>query len=153
MINENEIIESGLLELYALGITDSRETELVERMVSLYPAVRSELEMVNDALLTEAIDQPVTPSPLVKPFLLATLNYNERLNNGYSPIYIPELTQDSKKEDFEQWVEVSYEGREEIYAHIFNLSPEAMSALIWLKSAVPEEIHHEQLESFFIFSS
>lgn len=55
-------IESGILELYALGNASPEEREQVERFAAAHPAVRAELREVEKALELYAAENAVAPS-------------------------------------------------------------------------------------------
>ncbi len=59
-------IESGLLEVYALGQCTPEERALVERMLEQHPALRTELEAVERALEQVAQAYAVSPPPGLK---------------------------------------------------------------------------------------
>ncbi|HMG16813.1 MAG TPA: hypothetical protein VK590_15260, partial [Saprospiraceae bacterium] len=82
MTKLTEFIESGILELYAAGQASVQEVSEVEFMLNAYPEVRSELNEINIAIEKYALHQAITPDPTVKPFLLATIDYIERLEQG-----------------------------------------------------------------------
>ncbi|MDE3214741.1 MAG: anti-sigma factor [Bacteroidota bacterium] len=72
-MNKEEIISSGLLELYAMGMTQGEETRLVEEALSKFPELRSELDSIESALEKYAMDHSVTPSREVKETLMAKI--------------------------------------------------------------------------------
>lgn len=74
---ENEdIISSGLLELYAAGITSEEESRQVEQLVAQYPAVAAELEKINSSVEAYANGYALTPSKDVKEKIFSKLNIN-----------------------------------------------------------------------------
>ncbi len=56
-----ELIDSGLLEAYVIGQTDAQDTALVERMRATDPAVREELERIEEGLEQFAKKGAVAP--------------------------------------------------------------------------------------------
>ncbi len=72
-MNQQEIISSGILELYAAGLTDAHETRQVEQWLQAYPGLRAELDAVEAALESYAMAQAAAPSPGVKDRLMAEL--------------------------------------------------------------------------------
>ena len=61
-----EIISSGLLELYAAGIASEKESREVEQYVAQYPEVAAELRTIAASMETYANAQSIIPSPAVK---------------------------------------------------------------------------------------
>jgi Anti-sigma-K factor rskA len=70
----NEIISSGLLELYVLGKTSEQETQQVLAWKVSYPEVAAELLAIEDSLEQLDFAKAVTPSIYVKKNLFATLH-------------------------------------------------------------------------------
>lgn len=69
-----EIISSGLLESYALGITNEQETAQVEAWVLQYPEVKSELTAIEAALEAYTLSHAVAPGAALKEKINAELN-------------------------------------------------------------------------------
>jgi anti-sigma-K factor RskA len=80
-LNKNEIISSGLLELYALGLTSPQETIEVEEWVSQYPEIKGEIDAIEISLESYAQANAIDPSPLVKDKILAQISQDEQKNN------------------------------------------------------------------------
>lgn len=66
-------IETGLLEVYALGQCTPEERALVERMLGAHPEIRAELEAVERALEQVAQAHAVPPPPGLKERILERL--------------------------------------------------------------------------------
>lgn len=73
-MKKEEIISSGLLEMYTLGDTTPEENELVLASIEQYPEVREELIKVQKALEAYAIANAITPSVNIKDKLFYQLN-------------------------------------------------------------------------------
>ncbi len=69
-----EIISSGLLELYAAGLTSKEETAQVEQWLKQYPAIGIELSEISAGLETYAQLQAIEPAPGVKEKIFAAIN-------------------------------------------------------------------------------
>ena len=80
--NVKAYIESGVLELYVMGASNPEEALAVEQMAAAHPEVRQELESISLALERYAQAHAVKPRNTVKPLLLATIDYMERLKHG-----------------------------------------------------------------------
>ena len=83
-MNKNDIISSGLLELYALGLTSPEETIQVEEWVSLYPDIKDEIEAIEMSLESYARAYSIEPSPLVKDKILSQISQDEQMVHNLS---------------------------------------------------------------------
>ncbi len=72
-----DIISSGLLELYAAGIASETETRQVEEWVAAYPEVAKELKEIVDGFESYAFARAMAPSAAVKEKIFARINTNE----------------------------------------------------------------------------
>ncbi len=154
MDNIKEYIESGVLELYVLGVAGAKEKEEVERMALLYPEISKEIANISAAIETYGHLQAIVPDPTIKPFLMAMIDYNDRLANGEQPSFPPVINEHSSISDYEAWI-----NREDInlpddfkdfHAKIIGYTPGALTAVLWIKEGAPEEIHQHELEKFLI---
>ncbi len=73
-MNAQEIISSGLLELYAAGIATDAERQQVETWRQQYPEVAAELSAIELGLENYALANAVTPAANVKDKLFAQIN-------------------------------------------------------------------------------
>ena len=149
-----EFIESGILEMYVLGETSPDESALVERMVEEHPEIKAELYSVEVLMEDYAMSHATIPDPTIKPFLMATVDYMDRIQNGEEPSYPPQLRADSKIEDYDQWLKRPdlqlTAPLVEIEARIIGHIPNMITAIVWIKNGSPPETHKEELESFLI---
>lgn len=149
-----EWMESGILELYAMGQTDAAETREVEHMASLHPEVRAEIEAVSLTLERLALAGAVTPDPDIKPLLFATIRYMARRENGEPAVSPPMLHAGSKISDYAEWLERPElqlnEPLEGLYAHIIDHTPGALTAIVWMKEGSPPEVHTDEYERFLV---
>jgi anti-sigma-K factor RskA len=79
-LNIEEIISSGLLELYAIGMTSPGETVLVENALKDHPEVRQELNKIEMSLESFARVNSMEPSPSVKGKILAQVSQAEKID-------------------------------------------------------------------------
>lgn len=153
-MNKEELIASGLLELYVLGETEPQEDQLIENLVLVYPELRRELNEIELSLESLALANAVTPDPIVKPFLLATLDYIDRIKNGEDMIKPPLLNENSIPEDYNQWLNRAdlkpTEQIEDVFAKIIYAVPGLTTAIVWIKYMAPQEVHDDEYESFLI---
>jgi mannose-6-phosphate isomerase-like protein (cupin superfamily) len=149
-----KIIGSGILELYVLGQTTEQESAEVERMATIHPDIRSEIDAISNTLEQYALAHAVEPSPTVKPFIMATIDYMERMKNGEAPTFPPLLHASSAISDYDQWL-----GREDLQlqgplteteARIIGYTPQVTTAIVWLTEGAPPETHTNELETFLV---
>ena len=156
MVNLSSFMESGILECYVLGNSTPQEIELVEQMAASYTEVEDEIVAIAEALHQYAQANAVAPDPLVKPFVLATVDYTERLKGGEAPTFPPILNPSSTIADFAPWLNradlVAPAVLLDIYAKIIGYTPEASTAIVWIKDRAPEEVHTTEHEKFLIIT-
>lgn len=154
MNDELKLIESGMLELYVLGQTTPAETSEVEQMASMYDSVRDEIDSISMALENYAMANAVEPPVTVRPFLMATIDYMERIKGGEVPAIPPTLHAGSKIADYVQWLDRKdlqpTAPVTDIHASIIASTPEVTTAIVWLKDGAPPETHTSELEKFLI---
>jgi len=77
-VDKNEIISSGLLELYALGLASQEEQLLVEEMLMKYPELKTELTDIEAGMESYARAYSVQPSAKTKQSLLSQINASSK---------------------------------------------------------------------------
>ncbi|MES2761961.1 MAG: cupin domain-containing protein [Bacteroidota bacterium] len=150
-----DYINSGILEMYVMGMTSDEESAQVSDMASKHSEIRLEIEEISKALEIDAAKKITKgPSETVKPYLIAVVDYTERLKAGEPMTFPPLLTKDSKIIDFEEWTSrkdmVLPDDYENMYAKLIGHNPEATTAISWIKTHTPLEIHTNELERFLI---
>jgi mannose-6-phosphate isomerase-like protein (cupin superfamily) len=154
MENLRSFIESGILESYVCGSSTSQENGLVEEMASRFDEVRAELDSISEAFEFYALAHAVPPEPTVKTFLMATVDYTERLQKGEAPSFPPELTENSLISEFVEWLTrpdmVVPEHWEHSHAKIIGYQPGLITAIVWISDRSTEEIHEAEHEKFLI---
>lgn len=147
-------IESGILELYVLGMVSAEEMLEVETMAAAHPEIQKELEEISKALEVYAGAHAVAPHPAIKPLLLATIDYSERMKAGEAASFPPILNENSRVEDYSEWINrkdmVLAPDFEDMFAKIIGYTTEATTAIVWIKSMAPHEVHHDEYEKFLI---
>ncbi len=154
MTDLNNFIASGILEMYVLGHTTPEETLMVAQMAAIHNDVRDEINAISAALEQYGQANAMEPDPTIRPFLMATIEYTERLKAGEAPTFPPMLHKGSKPEDYAQWLSRDdlklEEPLEDAFAHIIGYTPEVSTAIVWLKYGSPPETHTTELEKFMI---
>lgn len=147
-------ILSGILEQYVLGSLQTSDALQVEEIAAKYPEVKKEIEEISNALEQYALKNAVQPSRKVKPFLMATIDFMERMTQGEAPAIPPILNENSTLADFEPWLSrkdmVLPNDSDDIYAKIISYTPELQTAIIWIKDSTPSEEHNNEYEKFLI---
>lgn len=153
MTNGKAYIDSGTLELYVLGYTSAELSQEVEMMAAADPDIRNEITAIEKTMEAFAMAHAIAPNPVVKVFLLASIDYTERLKNGEPVTDPPLLHEKSVIDDYALWLnraDMVYTGEENIYAKIIGYTPQAISTIIWIRDQSPEEIHHDEYEKFLV---
>ncbi len=153
MFNSKEYIESGILERYVLGIASADECREVESVAAANAVIRDEIEAIALSLEAYAKSHAVEPSPVIKPFLLASIDYTERLKNGEPATEPPVLNERSVINDYASWLNRSdmiAPVTNDVFAKIIGYTPAAITAIVWLKDYAPHEVHDNEYERFLI---
>ena len=153
MTSDKEYINSGMLEQYVLGFTSPAQSTEVELMAATHPTIKMEIEAIEASLEAYAMEQAIKPNPIIKPFLLATVDYSERMKNGEPSTVPPVLHESSAIEDYAPWLnrtDMIVPDDDDIFAKIIGYTPEAITAIVWIKEYAPHEIHDHEFEKFLI---
>lgn len=154
MDNISKYIESGILELYVLGLTNPQETDEVNELMKNYPEISKEINAITESLLSYSEVNSPKPNPTIRAMVLASIDFTERLKSGEQPSDIPLLNNQSKVEDFAEWLKRDdmflTEDPDDIYAKLIGHTPQATTAIVWIKHATPPEIHNKEFERFLI---
>lgn len=152
-MTSKEYIESGILEQYVLGIASPDECKEVELRAAADPAIQQEITTISETLEAHALENAMEPDPIIKPFLMATINYSERIKNGEPVTEPPLLTGSSTPADYAAWLNRSdmvSSGTDEVYAKIIGYTDAVTTAIVWLKDYAPQEVHDDEYERFLI---
>jgi mannose-6-phosphate isomerase-like protein (cupin superfamily) len=154
MTNISDYINSGIIESYVLGLATTEEQAEVDRFASLHAEVRHAINSFGEQLEREAFANAITPDPLVKPMVMATVDFIARMEKGESPSDPPTLNEHSKISDYDEWLNrpdmVLPAYPENIYAKIIASTPQVTTIVAWIKDISVEEIHHDEHEKFLI---
>ena len=154
MKSSKDYIGSGLLELYVLGETTPEESAEIAQLAASDPLLKQEITEIEFALENYAMAHAVEPDPLIRPLLLATIEYMDRMQGGEQPSVTPVLNENSSISDFSAWLDredmVVSEEFDDVYAKILTHTPELTCALVWIKEMAPQEVHDDEFERFLI---
>ncbi|MEO6453790.1 MAG: cupin domain-containing protein [Ginsengibacter sp.] len=149
-----EYIESGILESYVLGLTNGAESAEVEKMSAAHSEISTEINIISATIERYAELNAVKPPITIKPFLLAIIDYTERLKNGEPDALPPILHKGSAIEDYADWLNakaaVLPDDFNNLHARIIGYSKKVVTAIIWVKEFTPPEIHKNEFEKFLI---
>lgn len=147
-------INSGILELYVLGLTSDDENIEISNLAEIHTEIKNEIEEIEFALNSYAEKSCPEISPATKEWIMTTIDYTERLQNGEEMAYPPMLNKNSKIEDFDIWLKrdnmQAPEDYEALHAKIIAATPEAKTLIVWLKYGAPPEEHTNEMEHFLI---
>ncbi len=150
-----DYINSGILEAFVAGTLDDKATKDVQKNAANNVAVKEAIDEISISIENYFLSQDfVQPSPAVKPFLMAVIDYTERMNNGEISAEPPELHQHSTPADYAEWLTradmhlpLTFE---HFYAKIIGYTPKATTAIAWIKTMAPAEVHEDEHEKFLI---
>lgn len=154
MTNISEYIESGILEMYVLGLTTQQQTDEINELVKTYPEINTEIDFITNALLVYSSNLSLGPNVTLKAMVLATIDYTERLKNGEKQTFPPLLSELSTIKDYDKWLRredmLTPDTNNEIFAKIIGYTLQCNSAIVWIPDATPPEIHTKEFEKFLI---
>lgn len=149
-----EYIESGILEMYLLGLASEVEMAEVEKMAAEHEEVRTEMEIIAGTLEMQARETAVEPHQNMKPLILASFDFMKRIYAGEQIGFPAELNEHSTPADYAEWLDredLSVQGEfDNIYARIIGNTPQMTTAILWIKQMAPEEVHTNEHEKFLI---
>jgi quercetin dioxygenase-like cupin family protein len=153
-VDRKEIIESGVLELYAMGGLGEAARAEIEQALAKDPMLVLEVQNIEQALTVYAQARAIAPPVTAKPLLMAKIDYKERLKPGEHPEDLPTLSAASTIRDFDPWLQrsdmVLPKNFEAVHVIILAEEPNKLTALVWLKYGAPEETHTVAYEKFLV---
>jgi mannose-6-phosphate isomerase-like protein (cupin superfamily) len=153
MKTEKEYIDSGVLELYVLGCTSAEESKEVELLALSSREIRTEIAAIEQAMEIYATVHAIDPNPILKPFLMASIDYTDRIKNGEPVTEPPFLNEKSVIKDYSLWLErgdMTAPPNEAVFAKIIGYTPNIITAIVWIKEYAPQEVHDHEIEKFLI---
>ncbi len=154
MKNFEDYINSGMLEAYVLGLTDSKETLEVEQMAAESEEILVAINRISEDFEGYLKANSVPPPATAKPFIIAIIDYTDRLEKGEQPAFPPVLHQGSRIKDYAEWLHrndmILPADFRDMHAKIIGYTPGVITAIVWLKDVSVEEIHDHEVEKFLI---
>ncbi len=138
--------------MYALDQLDLNEREEVERMMLVFPEIRTELENIQSALELYAQSQGINPHPRVKQKIQDSISNLEK-EKEMSLENLPLITPFS---DHNRWMELVKDmipeqiAKEETFTEILHQSDNLVQLLVVTSADIADETHEESHESFLI---
>ena len=147
-------IESGILESYLLGFATEAESLEIQSLLEEFPELQLEMEEIAATMEQYAVANAIPPAPTVKPFLMATIDFIQRMENGEAPSFPPALHEGSRISDYAEWLDrpdmVLKEKPEGVYGKIIGYTPEQTTVIVWIEHMAPDEVHTDEFERFLI---
>ncbi len=154
MKNINIFIQSGIIESYVLGLASIEEIIEVEAMSSKHTEVYDAINNFCNLLEANALANAVKPPSTVKTMVMATIDLMERMQSGEALDSFNSLSISTKIVDFEKWLSrpdmIAPTNFDEMYAKIIGYTPQMTTAVVWIKTMAPQEIHTDEYERFLI---
>jgi len=143
-------IESGVLEDYCMGLLNEQDQAYLIEMTMLYPEVKTELTVVEQALENLAVLNAVDPHPAVKQRVIESLDFD---NTG--TLSLDDLPIIDHATNPQPWLNalghlIPGEPSEDFTCLVIREDEIVRQMLVVSKIDVPEEDHDDFLESFFI---
>lgn len=150
----NKYIESGILELYVLGMASNEEVTLIRELALQHPEIKKEIDEITNSLKSYAKKENDIPNDTVKPFVFAIIDFQTRMENGEVQKKVALLNENSKPSDYQEWLSrpdmTLPLDSQDLYAKLIGVTPQATTAIVWLKTGSPPEIHDNEYEKFLI---
>ena len=149
-----EYIASGIVERYVFEMALPEEISEIEALAKQHPEIQAAI--TDFCLLVEenALANAINPPEVIKPELMAIIDYMERLTNGEPVTFPPILSEQSIITDFSAWLNrpdmKPSPNSSNIELKIIGHIPTCSTAIVWVKEKTPEEVHTAEYESFFI---
>ncbi len=154
MKNIEQYIKSGILEMYVLGLTSEEESYEITKLSSTNIEIKNEIEAIENSMMLYAEDQAGDLDPTIKPMVMASIDYTERLKAGEAPGFPPLLNETSNPTDYKEWLTRADmnlpKNFKDVYVKIIGIDKTTTSAIVWFKEGSPYEIHNKEIEKFLI---
>ncbi|MFN0274699.1 MAG: cupin domain-containing protein [Chitinophagales bacterium] len=147
----NDLLKSGILEMYCLGVATQEEMQLVKQYAEVHPIIRNEIASIEEALVSYAFYVHKQPSGIVKEGII-----NRILQEEASVTGLPQLL--SEKSTLEEWKTYlennkirKPDGDEALYMVEFSKTQNITTYIAWAEpGAFVEEEHADELERLFM---
>ncbi|MDB5136457.1 MAG: hypothetical protein JWP37_3060 [Mucilaginibacter sp.] len=146
-----KFIESGILEEYCLGSQNEEEQAFVIQMSLLYPEVKKELTAIELNMENLAALNAITPGDEVKEKILSSIEFSD----ANAPLDLNDLPITDENSNHQLWLNVlahliPSEPADDFSCEVIRQDERVTQMLVVTKTDVPEELHEDRIESFFI---
>ncbi len=141
-------LNSGNLELYALGLLSGAEKNEAEEYILKYPQIRAELDRIELQLEGAAVSSGIEPSVSLREKVLNRI-FGEGIAAGAS---LPLI---SKTSDHREWLRlvsrhIPEDFTEGCYSRVLQQTGQLMQTLLVSSTDFDDEVHEDLHESFLI---
>jgi mannose-6-phosphate isomerase-like protein (cupin superfamily) len=150
MMKVKEYINGGNLEEYCFDLFNEERGKEIAELSLACPEIKQELNEIERTIERLAESHAIEPHPRVKLKLLAALGFADK-----EPLDINNLPPTSKYSSYTDWLEavehlLPAEPFEDFFIHVLQQDEHIAQMLVVTRLDVPEEIHGDIGESFFI---
>ncbi len=144
-------IDSGIIEIYCMGIATPEEKQEVENMALKFPEVLQEITSIQAALTTYALESNPVPFAAIKQKIFTMIEHERQAAPGFPA----RLSANSSIEEWLDYIRVNNIDEPTDYEqfHLVNLPGNDVQStyLVWAKkNATLEESHAEEDEYLFM---
>ena len=150
-MNIQDHINKGVIQDYCLGLLTSEERAIFEKELDLYPALRAEVDMIENSLESYILSYQIAPKPLLKERIWATLE-NINLEKQMDLNKLPLLNKYFNPEAWAEAVKPLLPNTigKETFMHVLTQTESVMQVLVMSGIDIPDEVHDDVIESFII---
>lgn len=150
MTEQQKYLQSGNLEAYCLGLLTDEEVKELKLMCTRFPEIKQELETIEFALETLAMQTAITPPNELKGRLLKKLGLEQTV-----PLDLQNLPVITAQTYYGDWLDalahlIPKDPADVIVFQPLTQTPALTHSLVYTRMSIPEETHDDLIESFFI---
>ena len=152
MFDISEYIESGVLEEYSLGLLPDSEKNKVDDLCREYPAIRTELAEIQQALSLYEAQLTSTPPAALETTIWNTLQ-NINKENHATLLDLPII---NKYSDHNNWKRIvkplvpAVVNKDDTITKVLRHDSGVTQVLMISSTDVPDEVHENEYESFMV---
>ncbi|TSJ44505.1 cupin domain-containing protein [Mucilaginibacter corticis] len=144
----NAYINNGNLEQYCFELFNAQLGNEIRALRLLHPEISSELKEIEQTIKKFALSQAIQPRPQLRNRILSAVFAEDSIS-------LDNLPPTSKFSNYESWLKavahlIPAEPFDDFFAQVLLQNEQIAQTLVITKLNVPEEVHEEVAESFFI---
>ena len=147
-----DIISSGLIEMYCMGLASADEIKLIEKFASQSKEVKDEIESVHESLNQYALASSQNPSPLLKNKIISYILNAKRKNQPFQ--FPPRLTSSSTISEWLNYITENNIAAPENYDEVFLIdlpgNEKQFTYIAWAKKGAVVEESHENEDEYLL---